>query len=178
MKLKVAALTLIVFSGASFADSTNTVQFKGEVTSQTCSVDINGNKTNPIVLLPTVPASAFTSVGSTTGDTEFTVNVTGCTSESTDQQIQTVFVGNNPTSNGNLGNGGTASNVSIQLLDNGNSSAPLTFANGTTVATSDMTLAAGNTSTSQTLTARYYAEAAGVTAGSVIATAQYAISYK
>lgn len=182
MKLKLVALTLIAFSGAALADSANTVQFKGEVSTQTCSVNINGNESNPVVLLPTVSASTLATAGTSNGDTTFTVNVTGCTANATSSTaIKTVFAGNNVTSNGNLGNTtgtGAATNVSIQLLDS-DATTPLSFSSGSVATTSPMTLASGtDTSTSQTLTARYYAEATGVTAGSVTATAQYAITYQ
>lgn len=178
MKLNFIALTLIAFSGTALADSANTVQFKGEVSTQTCSVNINGNESNPVVLLPTVAASTLATAGTATGATTFTVNVTGCTlDDENSTAIKTVFAGNNITSNGNLGNTGTASNVSIQLLDS-DATTPLSFSSGSVATTSAMTLASGATSTSQTLTARYYAEATGVTAGSVTATAQYAITYQ
>lgn len=177
MKIKMMALALIAFSSTSMADSANTVQFKGEVSTQTCSVNINGNEANPVVLLQTVAASSLATKGATSGDTTFTVNVTGCTTAASDTSIKTVFVGNNTTTNGNLGNTGDATKVSIQLLDS-DATTPLSFATGSTATTKAMTLATGATSTSQELVARYYAEEAGVTAGSVIATAQYAITYK
>ncbi|GAA3612246.1 fimbrial protein [Gibbsiella greigii] len=178
MKLKLVALALVTFSGAAFADSANTVQFRGEVSTQTCSVNINGNESNPVVLLPTVAASTLATAGSAAGATTFTVNVTGCTANAdSSTAIKTVFAGNNVTSNGNLGNTGDATNVSIQLLDSDANTA-LSFSSGSVATTSAMTLASGATSTSQDLVARYYAESTGVTAGSVIATAQYAISYQ
>lgn len=178
MKLNFIALTLIAFSGTALADSANTVQFKGEVSTQTCSVNINGNESNPVVLLPTVAASTLATAGLTAGDTTFTVNVTGCTVNSeSSTAIKTVFAGNNITSNGNLGNTGDATNVSIQLFDS-NATTPLSFSSGSVATSSAMTLASGETTTSQDLVARYYAESAGVTAGTVIATAQYAITYQ
>lgn len=161
----------------SVAASSNTVQFKGEVGTQTCSVNINGNQSNPVVLLPTVAASKLATKGATAGDTTFTVNVTDCLGISGDTAIKTVLAGNSPTINGNLGNAGDAANVSIQLLDS-DASTPLSFASGSTVTTSAMTLTEGSNMTSQSLVARYYAEDVGITAGSVIATAQFAISYK
>lgn len=177
MKIKMMTLALIAFSSTSMADSANTVQFKGEVSTQTCSVNINGDEANPVVLLRTVAATKLATKGATAGETTFTVNVTGCTTAASDTSIKTVFAGNNPTTNGNLGNTGDATNVSIQLLDS-DATTPLSFAVGSTATTSAMTLATGAVSTSQELTARYYAENAGVTAGTVNATAQFAITYK
>lgn len=177
MNIKFFTLSLLAISGTCMAASSNTVQFKGEVSTQTCTVNINGNEANPIVLLPTVAISKLASKGATAGDTTFSVNVTGCTAAASDTAIKTVLVGNNPTASGNLGNAGDAAKVSIQLLDS-DASTPLSFATGSTVTTSAMTLSKGANSTSQDLVARYYAEDTGVTAGSVIATAQFAISYK
>lgn len=176
MKKNVLSL-LIVFSGSCFAASSNTVQFKGEVSTQTCSVNINGNESNPVVLLPTVAAKKLETKGSTAGDTTFTINVTGCDVAASDTTIKTVLTGNNPTVNGNLGNTGDATKVSIQLLDS-DASTPLSFATGSTVTTKAMTLVKGMTSTSQNLIARYYAEDNNVTAGAVSATAQFSITYK
>lgn len=177
MKIKMMTLALIAFSSAAMADSANTVQFKGEVSTQTCSVNINGDESHPVVLLRTVAATKLATKGATAEETNFTVNVTGCTTAASDTSIKTVFVGNNATANGNLGNTGDASNVSTQLLDS-DGTTPLNFAAGSSTTTSAMTLAKGAVSTSQDLTARYYAEDSGVGAGSVNATAQFAITYK
>lgn len=51
-------LTVLTFSALSAFAATPTVTFRGEVTSQTCSVSINGN-TNSVVLLPTVSTADF-----------------------------------------------------------------------------------------------------------------------
>lgn len=158
------------------AVSPNTVQFVGEVSNQTCSVNINGSENAPMVLLPTVAIGKLSNKGATAGDTTFTVNVTGCTAAQADTDIRTVFVGTNPTESGNLGNAGDATQVSIQLLDS-DLKTPLKFTNGQIVKTTTMKLAEGATSTSQDLVARYYAEGK-VTPGTVQASAQFAISYR
>ena len=106
MNVKLVALSMLALSGACAAASSNTVQFKGEVSTQTCSVNINGNQSNPVVLLPTVAASKLATKGATAGDTTFTVNVTGCAAATSDTAIKTVLAGNNPTTNGNHGQRG------------------------------------------------------------------------
>lgn len=116
-KITVIALATLSLSYVTAANANNTVKFMGEVSTQTCAVDINGVSSNPIVLLPTVPASSLSTQGLTAGETTFTVNLTGCTSESSATTVKTVFVGYNVTSNGNLGNTGSATDVSIRLLD-------------------------------------------------------------
>ena len=176
MKAQLFFISLAMMSSSAFAASTNTVQFKGEVNAQTCTVNINGNSTAPIVLLPTVSTGSLNAAKATAGDTKFTVNVTGC--NTTDAAtISTVLAGNSITTNSNLGNvGGTATNVSIQILDSDGSTA-LTFVNGSTVKTTSFNKTASSATASQELSARYYAETAGVTPGTVIASAQYSISY-
>ncbi|MFP5595843.1 fimbrial protein [Kluyvera sp. 142486] len=176
MKAQLFIMSLAMMSTSVLAASANTVQFQGEVNAQTCTVNINGNSAAPIVLLPTVSTGSLSTAKSTAGDTKFTVNVTGC--NTTDAaSISTVLAGNNITTNSNLGNsGGTATNVSIQILDSDGSTA-LAFVNGSTVKTTQFTKAASSATASQDLTARYYAEASDVTPGTVIASAQYSISY-
>lgn len=174
-KATLIALATLSLAYTTSASANNTVKFLGEVSTQTCTVDINGVSSNPMVLLPTVPSSALATQGDTAGATKFTVNLTGCTSESSTTAIKTVFVGYNVTTNGNLGNTGSASDVSINLLDS-DGTTTLDFTSGFAT-TSAMTLGSNATSTSQELTAQYYAEANSVSPGSVITSAQYAITY-
>lgn len=57
-----------------------TVTFQGEVTDQTCSVNING-QTNSVVLMPTVAMADFGATladGQSAGQTPFTVSVSNC----------------------------------------------------------------------------------------------------
>ncbi|EMA9251969.1 TPA: type 1 fimbrial protein [Yersinia enterocolitica] len=156
------------------ATSNNTIKFQGEVAEQTCMVDINGTANTPVVLLPTVSTSNLNQVNAVAGKTNFTINLTGCNIAIQDTKISSVFQGMNVTSAGNLGNVGTAQNVAIQLLDaNG---APIRMSGGS-VSVPGITLVAGSTSASQDLAAQYITEEGRATAGSVIASAQYAITY-
>ena len=59
MKAQLFFISLAMMSSSAFAASANTVQFKGEVNAQTCTVNINGNSTAPIVLLPTVSTGSL-----------------------------------------------------------------------------------------------------------------------
>lgn len=175
MKINLLATSLVIFSGYAAAVSNNTVQFQGEVNTQTCSVNVNGSDTTPIVLLPTVSTNSLSTAQATAGSTKFLVNITGCNTAAA--TIHTEFTGNNITTNGNLGNTGTAANVSIQILDS-DGSTPLNFVNGSTVKTTAFVKSAGLAGVSQELTARYYAESTDVSAGSVVATTQYSIDYQ
>lgn len=159
---------------SAMAISDNTISFQGEVTDETCSVAVNGNGATPVILLPTVSKSALASSGSTAGQVTFDIDLTGCTGGATETKISTVFVGNQVTSNGNLGNTGSAKNVEVQILDTTGKAINLT--NGFT-GSGDLKLAAQAKSTSATYTAQYYATAAA-TSGTVNATLQYAVSYQ
>lgn len=170
------AASLSVVSFMSVAASDNTITFQGEVTDETCSVAINGDDVAPVVLLPTVSASALASAGDTAGPTTFDVGVTGCTGSPSGVQISTVFVGNQVTTDGNLGNTGTAENVDVQILDSSTASNPINFTNEFN-GTGDLSLAPDETSASATYTAQYYATAAAA-AGTVEASLQYAVSYQ
>lgn len=169
-----ALLAATLSSTAAMAVSNNTISFQGEVTDETCSVAVNGNGTKPVILLPTVSSSDLSASGDTAGMVTFDIGLTGCTGSSTETKISTVFVGNQVTSNGNLGNTGTAGNVEVQILDTTSKAIDLT--NGFT-GKGDLVLAADATEASATYSAQYYANAAAK-AGTVEATLQYAVSYQ
>ncbi|WP_439437690.1 fimbrial protein [Salinivibrio costicola] len=162
---------LLVTSTAVHAN--NTITFKGEVTDQTCSVTVNDNTANPVVLLSSVAAAELGNAGDTAGQKMFTVGVTGCTAPGADTQITTKFVGNNVTGAGNLGNTGDATNVALQLLDNSLQPVDLT----SEAALEGLVLAEGTTSAKTEYGVQYISEEGGATAGEVSASVQYAITY-
>ncbi|MGK3143616.1 fimbrial protein [Pantoea sp. C2G6] len=172
-----ASVMSVLFASQAFAASDNTVTFQGEVTSETCSVTINGNSVKPIVLLPSVNASELAASGNTAGQATFDIGVTGCTGTTENATtISSVFVGNSVSTAGNLSNVAAtdaASNVEVQILDTASKTIDFTSPfNGA----GDLSLKAGDTSASATYTAQYYATGAA-TAGAVEATMQYAVSY-
>ncbi|MGC6389849.1 fimbrial protein [Ewingella sp. S1.OA.A_B6] len=178
MTLLSVSIASILFASQAFAASNNTVTFQGEVTSETCSVTINGNSAKPIVLLPTVKASALATAGSVAGQTTFDVGVSGCTGSTTvPTPVSSVFVGNNITTEGNLGNlaaTDAATNVDIQILDT--ASKAIDFNARAFNGAGDLTVAAKESAATATYTAQYYATAAAK-AGAVESTMQYAVSY-
>ncbi|MDG1640320.1 type 1 fimbrial protein [Klebsiella huaxiensis] len=168
-----AALASAIFSGNALA-ANNTITFMGEVTDETCSVSVNGTDVAPIVLLPTVPASALAASAATAGQTTFDVGVSGCTGSAAGVNISTVFVGNNVSATGNLANTGSAGNVEVQILDTANTDIDFSSVfNGA----GDLSLAANETEKTATYTAQYYATGAA-TAGTVQSSLQYAVSYQ
>ncbi|WP_058911635.1 fimbrial protein [Entomohabitans teleogrylli] len=170
-----AALASVIFSGNALA-SDNTITFMGEVTDETCSVSVNGTDAAPVVLLPTVTATALNG-SQTAGQTTFDIGVTGCTgtSDPAGVQISTVFVGNNVSATtGNLLNSGDADDVEIQILDT--SDTEIDFRNVFNGG-GDLSLATDETSATATYTAQYYS-AGTATTGTVQASLQYAVSYQ
>lgn len=178
-KILVACGLLVAgYSMTASAVSDNTISFQGEVTDETCSLTVNGNDSTPIILLPTVSTSDLALAGSHAGDTTFEMGVSGCTGTgdaATDTKISTVFSGNLvETTNGTLGNTGTAENVTVQILDVSGEEINLS---STYTADNDLKLSAGDTASTATYTARYYATDVAA-AGTVAASMQYAISYQ
>ncbi|WLI76569.1 fimbrial protein [Kosakonia sp. H02] len=175
MKSICAAATIFalgVSSSAFAANASNTVRFMGEVSEQTCNIDLNGSTTSPVVLLPTVSNSQLTSVGATAGETPFTVTLSGCGPQVANAGI--VFISNH-TEGVNLKNTAAtapATNVAIQLLEG---PTVLDFVNNK-AETAKQSVGGSNTSAAFDLTARYVATGV-VTSGNVEAQAHFAVTY-
>lgn len=163
--------SLLTLPIVGYAEQSNVITFQGQVDDVTCSVSINGSDSSPIVLLQTAKKTDLATAGATAIPTEFTLQLTDCGAAKT---ATASLVGNNVTTNGNLGNTGTAANVSIQILDKGT---PIVFS-GSSAVTAGSGTALTDGSGTMPFVAQYYAETAEVTAGSVQATMQYAITYQ
>lgn len=181
MKLHTTALAIaaaLTVPGIAFA--ANTINFSGEVTDQTCSAVVDGN-TDPTVILDSVPASALNgTVGMTTGETSFTLQLTGCAAPSgSDEHFTTLFQATNATASGNLTNTATsgATGVALQLLD-GPSGTPVNLAGGAAVEVGDIVLTSGQTSASHDYAVQYISEATTVTPGPVLGSVTYTLRYE
>lgn len=170
MKLVIGAfMTIGVMQGAVAAD---TITFTGAVDSNTCTVDV-GSSASPKITLPTVGAGSLTAAGKTAGATPFSINIKGCSQTADDVAVR--FTAHNP-DGANLGVSsatGSATNISIQLLNGSAGSSPLVFNNGIAT-TAKQTTSSGTTT--YNMTAQYYAKDQ-VTAGSVTAVADYEVIY-
>ncbi|MDH6153023.1 major type 1 subunit fimbrin (pilin) [Paraburkholderia sp. WSM4179] len=179
LKKHLLALAIAAVPAFAFAASGNTINFQGEVTDQTCAVAINGNAASPTVLLPTVAASQLAAAGATAEPTNFTIGVTGCMAPTTvAQSINTVFVGNQVTASGNLGNTGTATKVALQLLDPAAPAAPFNLSGVNGYAAPGLNLEVGASAASHDFAVQYISEEGGATPGSVLGSVQYAVSYQ
>ncbi|USD62143.1 type 1 fimbrial protein [Vibrio sp. SCSIO 43140] len=160
------------------AAAPNVLFFQGEVTDETCTVSINGDEANPIILLPRVPKSELAASGDVAGAIDFDVSISGCTGDAVNPTgINTVFVGNQVTTNGNLGNIGSATNVELQIVDTTGTKINFNNNNGFFVGTNDLGLAVSETQKTATYKVQYYATGAA-TPGTVDGSLQYAISYQ
>jgi len=180
---KLATLAAIMVLPAS-ALAAPTVTFEGEVTSQTCSINING-QTNSVVLLPTVAIKDFgepLAATNTAGFTPFTVSITNCQAPQADTNITTNFLGYNVDSaSGVLGNTRTgvdaATGFGIQLLkDTQNTASSAVNLKGVT-AVPGLVLKTGDTSATHDFGVRYYSMSDSGTAGKITAVAEYTVSY-
>jgi major type 1 subunit fimbrin (pilin) len=175
MKLNRVAFMLVGLLTSTVVLADNTIKFQGEIADQTCDISINGNGSSPLILLPTVATTALSGSGETAGQTPFTVGLTGCQNAVSATSIKTVFVGNNLTANGRIGNTGTASNVSLRLVDPAVPGTPLDLTGQ--VGAAGLSLAVGESSAAHDFAVEYYAEGAA-TPGSVLGSVQYAVSYQ
>lgn len=179
-KLKLITAFALIAIVPGFAYSANTINFSGEVTDQTCSAVVDGN-TDPTVILKSVPASELNgAVGKSTGETSFTLRLTGCAAPSTGQdKFSAEFQAANATAAGNLTNTASsgAGGVALQLLD-APGGTPVKFNGNATVKAGNIILAAGQTSASYDYAVRYVSEAASVTPGPVLSSVMYTVRYE
>lgn len=140
-------------------------------TATTCSVAAGSS--NIAVTLPTVFTNAFGGTGATSGETPFSIQLTGCTTGrnvSATLDTSAPYAGANGVIAPTTGTG-YAQNVGVQILQS----------DGTTPVTFGTSFSTGNTSgTSYTINlfARYYQTGTPATAGRVTATATYTVTYQ
>ncbi len=167
--IALAASAAVVSSfNASAADGT--INFTGEVSSQTCVIEGNTGTTVKTVPMPRVSASSMAAVGQVAGRKDFSLALTGCTGSSAlvrFEQGATVdaVTGNliNQTADG--------SNVQVQLLN-----ANLDPIN---LQTNEGSLSTAVTDKKATLKfyAQYIAATAAATAGQVTSSVQFSMDY-
>lgn len=161
------AVTSIVLNSATF-----------QITKSTCLIN-NGAAIN--VTLPAVPSSSFTAVGQTAGDTPFTVNVSGCSSDDTSKTLVALLTDNNNASVSNtsgLLRNTYSTNVSVQITDSAGSALPIApkSIDNSSGFFNFGTIASGG-SVSKAFKARYYSNVAAVPATLVQAQATITLIY-
>lgn len=168
MMKKIFALSILaaLANGAYAVDGT--VNISGSVSNITCTV----TPSSAAVTMPTVSKSALASAGQTAGTTAWSVSVSGCSGAST---MTTYFeLGSTTNANGRLNNnGGTATNVDVQILTSTFGVINLAAAAGAQGVSS--TAVVSNAATQQ-FYLRYYATAAA-TSGTFVSNFSYTIIY-
>ncbi len=173
-KLSMVALGLMLAAAQVNAAeaSDGTINFTGNIASQTCTVSVNGGGSTATVTLPKVASSILSTSGQTAGNTRFTMALSNCSATTGD--VYAYFEqGANVNADGRLTNTGTATNVDLQLLDSGNG---VLNAGSTEQTTSPKTVALTAGAGTLTYSAQYYATGAA-TAGTVLSAVNYSINY-
>ena len=119
-----------VTTAATGSKATATVHFTGEIVDSTCVVS-TANQPGKTVALPQVTNQLFSGAGSSTGDTPFTLQFSGCSGVTGGSGYVVVFTGKNPGSNTTLLEAtrttGAATDVGIEVDNKGNSGKALDF---------------------------------------------------
>ncbi len=179
-KLAVVASLVAAFGsvGMAQAASTGTITFNGELTANTCDVIVDGQAADATVVLPTVSTSQLQAPTRTAGDTGFVMALNNC--EGTLQTASAFFEAGASVDavTGRLKNlTGTATNVSLQLLDGSSpSQAVIEAGNQNQVLNTTYKDVTGG-STTLPYIVRYYAEDA-TTPGNVVSNVVYSIQYQ
>lgn len=182
----IAGLAAAFVSGSALAATANavsnstpdgTITITGTVVGQTCKVNGNsfGTPDAITVALPTVLTSNLAAAGTTAGQKQFSINITGC--DAALSTVQTYFSGSNiDSATGNLSNTGTAGNVQVQLLNSDSSTIDLSGADATAQNSEVANLDGSGNATLQ-YTAQYIANGGAASAGDVNTSVQFTMVY-
>lgn len=167
--LAIATGGILTSTHSAFAAETITANFIGEITASNCSVSASNATVS--VPLGSVPANTFTSVGSQSKDTPFTLNFSNCPTRNISVTAQGTAdpANSNYLALTNRGNQGVASGVAILLKRNG-STLPLSSA-------VNLGQPDGSGNLAVNLTAAYISTASVVSAGTANSTATFTLSY-
>ncbi|QRY76959.1 type 1 fimbrial protein [Pseudomonas sp. PDNC002] len=173
--ISLATLTALTVSALQAQASDGTINFNGKVQDVTCTIKVNGAGTGDgTVTLPTVSKSSLAGVGNTGGDTNFTIDLSGCTgSDVSGNPGVAVFFepGANVTPQGRLKNiGSGAQEVDLAIFRNGSA---LQLGNAPASAFTNIS----GTGASMPFTVKYYSNSATPSAGEVKSSVTYSIVY-
>ncbi|APZ68595.1 hypothetical protein LFZ43_22895 [Salmonella enterica subsp. enterica serovar Wandsworth str. SA20092095] len=178
--ISIAALGSVFAVSAVQAAGNGTINFTGQVNSQTCNATVNGatGGTAAAVTLPAVQADLLAAAGNTAGRTPFNVMVTGCitTNPNGASNVKAYFEsGSNVDANGRLINtaSGGASNILLELVD-GTSNTVLKAGDISQNTGNFVAISGGNATLPYAV--RYYATGTA-TAGAVTSSVTYSLIY-
>ncbi|NAW70376.1 hypothetical protein CAG53_03815 [Vibrio sp. V26_P1S5P106] len=166
-----SCLLLFCLSSGVFARH-NTLRIMGSTSNQTCTIEVNGSTRNPIVLLEAVMVNRLFKPDSYFGEKWFDLALRECLPQQIEEVYLTQLAGDT-TEAGNLKNtGGDAQNVELQVINHKRERIDLS-----TPPLLEVVLPAGQTEGRLTLGIRYFSERGDATAGSVLSSIQYLVSY-
>lgn len=181
---KIAGISLLasLVSMGTYADSTGTITFNGELTDTTCEVDINGQGSDATVVLPTVGINELVTPGDVTGRTSFNMNLTNCVigTNGNHNKVAAFF---QPGSTVDLGTGrlintsGSAGSVGLQLLDASNNYSAINIGNTDQVNSTAYININSDGSALLPYAVEYYADGQ-TTPGTVVSSVIYNLQYK
>lgn len=179
-KLAFIASLATAFGAANIAQaaSTGTITFNGELTANTCDVVVDGQGADATVVLPTEGTSLLNAATKTAGETGFVMALNNCSG--TLETASAFFEAGSSVDavTGRLKNmSGTATNVSLQLLDASSPSRAVIQAGNQNQVTNTTYVDVSSGSANLPYAVRYYAEAP-TTAGSVVSNVVYSIQYQ
>lgn len=164
------AASAAVVSSFSASAADGTINFSGEISSQTCKVEGGSGPASKTVTLPRVAATSLATVGQTSGRTAFTLAMTECSGTSALVRFESGASVDAAT--GNLINQTTdGSNAQIQILN-----ASFTPINLQTNANS-LSTAISEKAANLQFYAQYIAATGAATAGKVTSNVQFSMDY-
>ncbi|MDM3350143.1 type 1 fimbrial protein [Citrobacter sp. Cb007] len=165
-----------VTTAATGSKATATVHFTGEIVASTCVVS-TANQPGKTVALPQVTNQLFSGAGSSTGDTPFTLQFSGCSGVTGGSGYLVVFTGKTPGSNTALleakRGSASATDVGIEVDQAGHA---LDFASGS----NEVSLKADQNGDAQIDLVAKYQQIGGTlpAAGTITADMNYTVIYK
>ncbi|MFC0227476.1 fimbrial protein [Serratia aquatilis] len=168
---------MVLSSGLAVAASGGTINFEGQISNNTCEVVVDGQASNPKVILPTVSTSQLGSAAQTAGMTGFNLALANCSGSL--KTASTYFEAGALVDvlTGRLKNTGTAQNVSLQLRDGTSASQAVIKAGDAGQINGNSFVNVESGSANLPYFVEYYAEGAA-TAGTVVSGVVYSIQYK
>ncbi|MEQ4672423.1 fimbrial protein [Providencia manganoxydans] len=171
----VAALGVTSIANAA---STGTINFKGELIATTCDVSVDGQGPDATVVLPSIGTNQLDAATKTAGETSFVMSLSNCAGTlSTASAFFESGASVDAITGRLLNTGGTASNVSLQLLDGSSETREVISVGNSNQITNTAYKDISSGSADLPYSVRYYAEGA-TTAGSVESSVVYSIQYQ
>lgn len=179
MNYKARALAVLVAATATSAAlaSDGTINFNGELVSETCKISVNGTgASGTVVTLPTLSTSVLAATGQTAGQTRFNIQLSECSAA-----LKTAAAyfesGVTVETNGNLRNSGDATKVQLQLVDANNGRVIKAGDTAQVTSTSRIDIDPASFTAELPYAVQYFAEAA-TTPGTVVGSVTYSINYQ